>query len=161
MGSSRSKMITALGTLALLGVAPLVSMGAEAHGSEHAVHKHHVAIFLGDTTTSGGQHGATVGADYGYRIHDLISLAAAVDYAAGEIDATILAAGIFLHPLESLRVLLAPGVDVHGNHQEFVFRAGLMVDFHIGNFTLSPTAYIDLLEAKEDTIYGLSFGYGF
>ena len=135
----------------------------EAH-AEHAhgsAHKHHVAVFGGATSTSGGKHGATIGADYGYRVHDLVSLALAVDYAGGDIDTTILAAGVFLHATDAIRVLIAPGIDYHNGHEDAVLRLGLLYDFHVGAWTLSPTVHLDALEAEENAVYGLSVGHGF
>ena len=128
------------------------------HGSAH---KNHVAVFLGATSTSGGQHGATIGADYGYRVHDFVSLALAVDYAGGEIDTTILAAGVFLHATDALRLLIAPGIDYHNGYEDAVLRLGVLYDFHVGAWTLSPTVHLDALEAKENAVYGLSVGHGF
>ena len=135
--------------------------GLDDHPAHDGVHKHHVALFVGATSSSGGTHGTTVGADYSFRVHRLASLALAIDYAAGDVDATILAAGVFLHPTHSIRILVAPGFDYHDGHEEAVLRVGVLYDFDVGNWTLSPTVHVDALEVKENVIYGLSFGYGF
>ena len=130
--------------------------------AEHGVgHPHHVALFFGATSTGDGKHGPTIGADYGYRIHEYFSVAASVDYAGGDIDATILAAGAFVHATEELKLLFAPGVDHHHGEDSFVVRCGAVYDFHVGSLSVSPTVHVDLLEVKENIIYGLSVGYGF
>lgn len=81
------------------------ALGAFARGAEaaegHDYHPHHSSIFLGGTSSSGGKHGATIGADYEYRFHPKFGLAALVDYAGGDIDATIVAAGLFSTPWET------------------------------------------------------------
>jgi len=55
----------------------------------------------------------------------------------------------------------APGGDFHHGEEEFVLRLGVMYDFHVGDWLISPTANLDVLEAKENVVYGLGFGRGF
>ena len=161
--SVRNRMaLTGLLLGTLCGVASAGSSGEDHESNAHAsAHKHHMGLFVGATSTSGGKHGPTIGADYGYRLHKLVSLGFSVDYAADEIDATIIAAGVFLHPTDRIRLLVAPGVDLHDGHSEVVLRLGVLYDFHVGDWTLSPTAHLDALDAKENVIYGLGVGYGF
>lgn len=143
----------------------LLAVGAFARGAEaaegHDYHPHHAALFLGGTSSSGGKHGATIGVEYEYRFHQKFGVTGILDYAGGEIDTTIVAAGLLYHAVADLRLLVAPGADFHDGKEEFVVRVGAVYDFHVGDWSISPTLHIDLLEAKENVVYGLGFGRGF
>lgn len=43
----------------------------------------------------------------------------------------------------------------------YVLRLGAAYDFHIGNFSISPTFNYDLIDGHGYAIYGLTFGIGF
>lgn len=57
--------------------------------------------------------------------------------------------------------LAASGADFHGGKEEFVVRLGVLYDFHVGDWSISPTFHLDVLEAKENVVYGVGFGRGF
>ena len=150
-----------LGSKLLVGLmAILFSEGAFATEEEHA-HKHHAAVFVGNTKNDKGQNAFTVGADYEYRFHPYWGVAALVDYATANIDSTLIAGGVFLHPVGDLRLLVAPGVDHHHGHNEFVVRLGFLYDFRVGDWSISPTLHIDVLDRKENIIFGFGIGRGF
>ena len=86
---------------------------------------------------------------------------ALVDHASGQIDATVIAAGAMFHLLDALRLQAAPGLDLHGGKAEIVVRLGVLYDFHVGKWTLSPSLYVDVLELEQNHIYGFGFGRGF
>lgn len=54
-----------------------------------------------------------------------------------------------------------PGDGIHHDDAVFVVRLGALYDFHVGNWTLSPSYYVDVLELSKNHILGLGFGRGF
>jgi hypothetical protein len=144
----------------ILALTCLTGIAFATDDEQHA-HKHHAAVFLGNTKNDKGQNAFTVGADYEYRFHKYWGAGALIDYAAPNLDAIILAGGVFLHPVGDLRLLAAPGIDHHHGHTEFAIRIGAMYDFHVGIWSISPTIHVDLLERKENLVYGIGFGRGF
>lgn len=131
------------------------------NAENHLPHKHHASVFFGNTNTENGQDAFTIGADYEYRFHKYWGAAALVDYATPNIDSIIIAGGGFLHPVGDLRLLIAPGIDHHHGHTEGVVRVGAIYDFRVGDWSISPTIHIDILDRKENLIYGLGIGRGF
>lgn len=124
-------------------------------------HKNHVAIFLGNTTDYHGENAFTVGAEYEYRLSRRWGAVGLVDYAGDKIDVLVLAAGAMFHGIGGLRLQAAPGLDIHNGKSEFVVRFGALYDFHLGQWVLSPSVYVDVLELKQNLIYGFGFGRGF
>ncbi len=129
------------------------------HEEEHG-HRHHVGLFLGNTH-AGGEDKFTVGVDYEYRLTPIFGVGGLVDHASGDHDATIVGGALFVHPWGNSRVLLAPGIEHAHGHNEFLVRVGVSYDFHIGRLTVSPTLNVDFVDGEENTVYGLTFGYGF
>lgn len=149
-----------IGWALLMWAVPVLASEDTGHG-HHDIHKHHVTAFLGNTTNYKGQNAFTVGLDYEYRLDQLWGLAALFDNAGDGIQTTVIAVGAILHPVGGLKLQAAPGLDFHGSKEEFVIRFGVLYDFQVGNWTLGPAAYLDVLEAKESLIFGMSFGRGF
>jgi len=145
----------------LSGLVLLLLAGSVFAMEEEHAHKHHTSVFVGNTKNDKGQNAFTIGADYEYRFHRYWGAAVLVDYATANIDSTLVAGGVFLHPVGDLRLLVAPGVDHHHGHNEFVVRIGALYDFHVGNWSISPTLHIDVLDHKENIIYGIGLGRGF
>jgi hypothetical protein len=135
----------------------LIASWVHATGDDHP---HHASLFLGNTTNDKDQNAFTVGIEYEYHISSPVGLGALIDYAGGSIDATIIAAGPVFHPWRDLKLILMPGVDFHGGHEEFVTRIGALYDLHVGPWSISPTLHVDVLEWKENVIFGLGFGLG-
>lgn len=136
------------------------AMASEEHGHD-GFHRHHASIFLGNTTDYKAHNAFTLGVDYEYRINKRWGLVALADHAAGEIDATVIAAGAMLHVLKALRLQAAPGLDLHHKNAEFVIRFGILYDIHVEKWTLSPCMYVDVLELDQNHIFGIGFGRGF
>jgi len=147
-------------------MAMAVTIGARAEDAheaeEHHFHKHHVGVFFGGTHDYNSEDAVTVGLDYEYRLTKLLGAMAFIDYAGGNIESSVVGAGLFFHPGGDLRLLTAVGDEVHHGHSEFVARLGALYDFHIENWTLSPTLMVDILESGElNVIYGIGLGRGF
>lgn len=129
---------------------------------DHHGHKHHVAIFVGGTHDYQGENAFTMGLDYEYRLTDLLGAGALIDYAGGDIESAVVGGGLFFHPWQDLRLLTAVGKEFHNGHDEFLIRLGTMYDFHLENWTLSPTVNADILGSGHlNVIYGIALGHGF
>jgi hypothetical protein len=136
--------------------------GDEGSESEHQPHKHHVAVFLGNTHDYHGTDAFTVGADYEYRLSNLIGLGGFVDYAGGDIDAVVVGGGLFIHPWRDLRLLTGAGKEMHNGHGELLVRLGVSYDFHIKKWILTPVIDVDLLEnGHQNWVYGIAVGKAF
>jgi hypothetical protein len=158
-----------------LALMPLECLGEEAaHGHKEAAHRHrhHVALFAGGThadieieeagiVREESEDAFTVGLDYEYRLRPLFGVGGLVEYAGGDLETTIVAGALFIHPVGGLKFILAPGVEHEGDENEFLFRAGVYYDFFFGNFSITPTFSVDFVDGEEDLVYGVSFGYGF
>jgi len=135
---------------------------SENHGKEHHYHKHHVAVFLGNTHDYHGEDAFTVGVDYEYRLHEYFGIGALIDHAGESINSTILGGGVFIHPWKNLRLLTALGNEHQSGHNIFLVRLGAMYDFRIKGWILSPTVNVDLLEGgHQNLVYGFAVGRGF
>lgn len=168
---------TALVTLALLTLGPAGPCfaedpehghehgGAQHHHSSHGFHPHHLALFVGVTEAEHHhetEREATFGIDYEYRFNEHFGLGGLVDYAGGDIDATVVAVALFIHPFAQAKILIAPGLEIHDGYEEELLRAGVGWDFHLGeSFTLTPTFAIDFVDGEEIKVYGINFGWGF
>lgn len=148
--------------LCISTISPLASEDAhEAHAeqADHP-HRHHVALFAG-VTDDDGESEFTVGADYEFRFHRIVGAGALIDHAGGSADTTVVGAGIWVHPHGGFKFLLAPGLETHSGHTEFLVRVGAAYDFHVKSFSISPTINVDFVDGEEILVYGLSFGRGF
>ncbi len=102
------------------------------------------------------------GIDYEYRFTKHFGVGGLVDYAGGDIDATVIAVVFFIHPFASANILIAPGLEIHDGHEEEMLRAGVGWDFHLGDkLTLTPTFAIDFVNSEEIKVYGINIGMGF
>jgi len=133
--------------------------GAADHEEEHA-HRHHVALFLGNTRAE-GEDKPTVGVDYEYRLTRAFGVGGLVDHARGDHNATIVGGALFVHPWGDWRLLLAPGIEHAAGHNEFLVRSGVSHDFHLGRLTVSPTLNVDFVAGEVSEVCGVSVGYGF
>ena len=139
------RIASTLMAVLILSVPAFGQHEAANHEAGHQEHKHHVAIFLGNTHDYHGEDAFTVGLDYEFRLHDLLGVGALIDHAAGDIESTVAGAGIFLHPWSSSRLLIAAANEHHHGEDEFVVRVGAMYDFHVAGWSISPTLNVDLL----------------
>ena len=128
----------------------------------HEAHKHHVAVFFGNTHDYHGEDAFTVGVDYEYRLTDLLGVGVLADFAGDEIDTKVVGGGIFIHPWKEFHLLTALGNEHHKGEDEYLLRLGISYDFMIEKWSISPTLNCDLLESgKENWVYGLAIGRGF
>ena len=152
-----SKFITVLAVITTLAAAPAFGQHEEAHHG----HKHHVALFLGNTHDDHGEDAFTTGLDYEYRLTDLLGIGALIDWAGGDMKSTVVGAVLFVHPCKNARLLAAAGNEHRHGEDEFIVRLGVGYDIHASDWTLSPLVEVDFLEHGENWIYGVSLGRGF
>jgi hypothetical protein len=140
------------------------ALAAEGHSSEHqgghTEHRHHVALFSGNTHSE-GEDGATFGMDYEYRIMDWLGAGILYDYAGEQLDSHVVALPIFLHPIGNVKLLVAPGIEHKHHEDENLLRLGVIYDWHINSYSVSPVVEVDLVHGKASYIYGISVGRGF
>ncbi len=139
---------------------------------------HHAAVFVGATSNLYAKHtDFTIGLDYEYRLNKFFGVGFIGDYVMADKSETLLMAGLFYHPIASLKLYTGNGIaivteveeDTQHNENEgeeksvsyYAFRLGTGYDFHITNFSITPTISWDLINGHSSIVYGLSFGIGF
>ncbi|MDX5584087.1 MAG: hypothetical protein QNK20_04030, partial [Aureibaculum sp.] len=143
-------------------------------------HKHHIALF-GGMTTNFKHHDnlLTVGLDYEYRLpfgHNKFGIGFGAEYLKGDSTEILFELLLIYHPVGGLKFVTAPMfviVEEHseggdGTHEavetttknEFGFRFGTAYDFHINDFTISPTVNFDIIGKSPAIAYGITFGIG-
>jgi len=158
----------------------------EEHGEthEHRFHRNHLGVSLAATTQleeGGGTH-FTLGADYEYRLSQLIGIGVIGELIFAEETEYLFALPLFLHVTESLWFRIAPGFEVahhskeegdvhaeedHGNgdhtsqETEFFMRIGVGYGFIAGGFTITPTVDLDIFRKHTSLVWGISIGKGF
>lgn len=146
-----------------------LSNAEETHaGSEHSFHKHHIALFLGNTQDDHGNSGISIGGDYEHRINKWLGLGGFVEYAGGDLENLRIGIPLFIHPYKEWRLLAAFGGEIYKDPESkekdrgFVFRTGVGYLFPVGkDITVAPEFFVDFSEHETLFIYGLSVGYGF
>ncbi len=158
-----------------------ISVFARGHKKHHSG-VNHVGIFVGATSNVKANHtDLTVGLDYEYRANQYLGVGLIGDYIMGEHTETLIMAGVFYHPTNSLKLYLANGFtiakeseeaegDSHSSSEEkaeektvsnHVLRLGMGYGFHIGSFSVTPTVAWDLITGNSSFAYGITFGIGF
>lgn len=165
-------LILSLGCLLYITAASAEEESMAAH--EHS--RHHAAVFLGNTNKN-GENAFTIGADYSYRLTPMLSVGGLVDYAGGQLDETLVAATLAVHPVGGLEFLVGVGASFAEEEEEIeeegelrieeednteaAVRLGTLYEFELGAFSLSPTVNLDLVDGEEAWALGLNFGRSF
>ena len=127
--------------LIMIGV-PLVGAEEAHEKEEHAFHRHHVALTVGNTQNDGSENGLSVGVDYAYRFNSWMSLGGLAEYAGGDFKHLLLLAGAALHPYKNWVLVVAGGTEVHKDHddheadkleRDWIIRTGLAYQFPISD----------------------------
>lgn len=150
------------------------------HGDHH-VYKHHLALFGGMTTNLTHEVDMpTFGLDYEYRLpfaHQKFGIGLNAEYLAGDNPEKLVGIPIFYHPVGGLKFVAAAmlamfeehsagGHDAHATVEpttvnELGFRIGTAYDFHINQFSVSPTVNLDFIGESTAIAYGIALGVGF
>ncbi|MCI0572674.1 MAG: hypothetical protein L0Y66_18120 [Myxococcaceae bacterium] len=131
---------------------------AEGDGEERA--RHAAGLFLGVTLFE-GEVVPTVGGDYEFRFLERVGVGAMVEYAAGGLDAGILAVPLVVHPVGELSLAVAPGLEVRAGEVDPLVRLGASYDFMLGDFFLAPVARVDLVARELVPVLGVELGHRF
>ncbi|MCC7442389.1 MAG: hypothetical protein IT285_12200 [Bdellovibrionales bacterium] len=123
-------------------------------------HDHHLAGFAGLTLTS-ETSAFTLGADYEYRMEEMLGLTALVDFALFDTMTTLVAAGVVYHAGDALKFVAAPGLEFADGHSAFAIRLGVGYDLHAGGLTLTPNYNADIIDGHVAHVFGLAVGSGF
>jgi hypothetical protein len=161
--SKKVKFCLACIFLFFLTLVPLEILAEEVEHSENVrahEHRHHIALFLGATHTD-DEDEFSIGIDYEYRLKPILGVGGLAEYTGGDLETTVLAAALFIHPYDEWRLVLAPGFENEDGDNEFLFRAGVSYAFPVGKWTVSPEFNVDFVDEEENLVYGLSFGRGF
>jgi hypothetical protein len=142
--------------------------GLEGHGHE-SFHRHHVGIFLGGGVETHKGHddeaGYALGLDYEYRVHEELGFGAILEGLGSDtIRDYALVLQLNYHPgAGPWRIIAGPGVELLEGEDKLMFRMGGGYGFQLWDgWSLSPEAYVDLIETGERTyVAGLAIGYGF
>lgn len=139
-----------------------IPAGAEDQQSVHEkFHRHHIGLLLGNTE-EGHENGFTIGADYEYRLKELVGLGGVAEYIGGDFDSFVLAGLVFIHPYRDLRFVLGPGFEKRDGEYNSFLRVGVGYRFHVGKaWTIAPEFNVDFGERDEALVYGVSIGRGF
>lgn len=169
-----------------------ISFAQKDTGHDTHAHNHHAAMFLGMTKSLNNSHmDFSIGLDYEYMFHftkPTTGIGVFGEVVFAEHTEILFGVPLFVHPMESWRMWIAPGV-MMGEHEvhetdngaehkikypsiqaedaktesfnKFLFRIGTAYDFHYWGASFSPTINFDFVEGKSFFVFGVSFGYGF
>ena len=122
----------------------------------------HISLFIGDTHIDGEGNNNTIGLDYEYRVSELLGLGAVYEKAYGELDATTSLLVADIHLDNGLIFQVGPGIERRHSENSGVGRAGMLYEFEMDRFTLSPQLHWDYHEhGKNAVVVGLAFGLSF
>ena len=124
-------------------------------------HPNHIAVFLGGTDSETAGSGFTIGVDYEYRFHKNFGIGVMGEYADLDHAAWIVGVPFVLHPWQGLRLTVMPGVEFTDGHSNYLTRVGVGYDFHVGDWSLTPTVNVDFVDGHQNLIFGIAFGRGF
>ena len=146
-----------------LALSPIFPASLSAQESGH--HPNHAGLFLG-VTRAEGHSSFTIGADYERTLpvaHQRLAIGGLIDAATGREPKHVIVAGtLSFRPVESLKLLVGPGVQFSHGKSEALFRAGAAVDLpKAGAFTISPGVYFDFVGGHTAIVFGATVGKGF
>lgn len=150
--------------ISFLLVSPVFAGESESGlGQQHSKQgPHHLSMLLADTHADGEGDNFTLGIDYEYRVSELLGVGTVVERAYGELDATTLLAVADLHFQNGLIVQVGPGAERKDDDNIFVARLGVLYEFEIDNFTISPQIHWDYHDGEANTVVtGLALGFSF
>ena len=144
--------------------------------SKHILHHNHAAIFLGGTTFfKKGESHFSVGLDYIYRpnVEEPWAFSIFGEAIFSEHIEYLVGLPVYYSFNNIWWLRAGPGIEIiqeeehHGDEVgtiteiEFLFRFGVGVPFHLGNFGITPSIDFDLVRNHDAIVWGINFGYGF
>lgn len=123
---------------------------------------HHLSVLVANTHASGEGNSPTIGLDYEYRVNKLLGVGAILERADGKLNATTLLAVADIHFWNGLIMQVGPGFERSNHDSIFVTRLGVLYEFEVENFTISPQLHWDYHDGEPNTIVaGAAFGFSF
>jgi len=150
--------------ISFLLVSPVFADQGESHSEgEYSAHgPHHISVLFADTHASGEGDNFTLGLDYEYRVNELLGLGAVIERAYGELDSTTLLAVADIHFDNGFIMQVGPGIERKDHENVFVSRVGVLYEFEMDAFTLSPQLHWDYHDGEKNTIVaGVALGFAF
>jgi hypothetical protein len=131
--------------------------------AEHSVHgRNHLSVLLANTHVTEEGNNATVGIDYEYRVNKLLGVGAIIERAYGELNATTVLAVADIHFHNGLIMQVGPGVELAEDENVFVSRVGILYEYEIEHYTISPQLHWDYHHDESNAVIaGLALGFSF
>jgi len=123
---------------------------------------HHLSLLFANTHVSEEGNNPSLGIDYEYRVNRLLGVGAIIERAYGELNSTTVLAVADIHFHNGLIMQVGPGFERRNDEDVFVSRFGILYEFEIENFTLSPQLHWDYHHDEFNAIIaGLALGFAF
>ena len=143
----------------------------ELHHSERT-HHNHIAIFIGGTRfDKKSKTYFSLGVDYAYIPSAEKTWAFSIfgEIVFADHNEYLIGLPVFYYISRSLWLRAGPGIEiiqVEDNHHtkshiEMLFRVGAGYEFHLGEFSITPSLDYDFVRNNDALVFGLNFGYGF
>ncbi len=150
--------------ISFLFLSPVFADDSESGGeNEHGAHgPHHFSVLVANTHERGAGDSLTVGLDYEYRVNKLLGVGVVAERAYGSLDATTVLAVADIHFQGGLIMQVGPGFERRHDEEVFVARVGVLYEFEVDRFTLSPQLHWDYHNDEPNTVVaGVAFGFSF
>ena len=119
--------------------------------------RNRLEIFGGGTNFA-GVAGGTVGASYEYRLNNPFGIAATILGTGGDLEVVTVAIPLYYYSVNMIRLLAAPAWVSNDGESTFVFQFGILWDFFVNTYTISPTAVFYVRDGDFASTVGVSFG---
>ena len=131
--------------------------------AEGGHHPHHIAV-VGGIAYHDSEESGYLGVEYSYRFSDRWSLGGFYEEVSGDFDLQVLGLVANRHFTSGWKIGAGPGIErkIKKNKDLLLLRLTGGYDWHLGNWSVGPTATYDVIEAGESTGYlGIAVGIGF
>ena len=147
----------------LLGASAYASgVGAKGNAHHWQSTPHHLSALVGATYTKECGNAFTLGSAYEYRLNDFLGVGFVAEYAYEDLDAYTYLLVADLHITNHFIAQIGPGLEFHGSHKMEVARLGLLYEFEMAGFTVSPQLHYDYhRNHKSAVVAGLAIGMSF
>ena len=123
----------------LLGASVYASgVGAKENAHHWQSTPHHLSALVGTTYTKECGNAFTLGIDYEYRLNNFLGVGFVAEYAYEDLVAYTYLLVADLHITNHFIAQIGPGLEFHGSHKMEVARLGLLYEFEMAGFTVSP-----------------------
>jgi hypothetical protein len=112
--------------------------------------------FVGGTFAE-GKSGFSAGIDYEYRINHPLGIGATIEYTGPDFREWHIFVPLCWHPWKELKIIAAPGIEIHKEENEEKFTMRFGCEYGIGiskGFELAPAIYVDITEDTTALVIG-------